>query len=107
MSQGVDILTPLTSVIVTGLAVLASFTDGEFISELSDIGVFNTVIFIFEYTVFLSILSIMIGIIYDVYALGPSVFFLFVFLFCYTILSTLQSIQLISSISINKSEWAE
>lgn len=107
VSQGVGILTPLTSVIVTGLAILASFTDEEFLSELSDIGVFTTIIFVFEYTVFLAIFSMSIGVIYTTYNLGSGVFYAFLFLFCYTILSTLQAIQLIASVSINKSEWAE
>ena len=107
VSQGVRGLRPLISVIVTGLAILASFSDRDFLSELADIEVFRTIIFVFEYTIFLSISALVIGILLLSYGVSRVGFFMFLFFFSYTIMSVLELVQLLASVSINKAEWAD
>lgn len=99
-------LAPITSVIITGLAILVSFTSREFLSELEDLGVFDNLVFVFEHTVFLSILTLSVGLISTSYQSTEELFYIFLFLFNYTLFSIVYLIELLAEISINKSRWA-
>jgi hypothetical protein len=107
VKSATNILAPITSVVVTGLAILVSFTDKEFLAELSDIQVFANIVFMFEHTVFLALSSLIIGIIINSYGFHPLMFYGFIFLFFYTIFSIIYLIQLLVELSINKSEWVK
>lgn len=107
VENSVGILAPITSVILTGLAILVSFTGGEFLARIKDMEgtVFLNILFVFEHTVFLSLLTTIVGVLLTSYQFSSFLFYSFVFLFSYTIFSVIYLIQLLVNMGINKSEY--
>lgn len=101
------ILAPITSVVVTGLAILVSFTDKEFLSELSNINVFNNIVFIFEHTIFLALFTLLLGVYLSGYYEVSFFYYIFLFFFLYTMFSVTYLIEMLVELSINKSNWVE
>lgn len=107
VESSVSTLAPITSVILTGLAILVSFTGGEFLARIRELegNVFSNILFMFEHTVILSLLAICIGLLLTSYQFSSALFYLYLFLFLYTLLSIIYLIQLLVNISLNKAEF--
>lgn len=78
----------LTAVIITGTAILVALTDKEFLALLKRKGIYNNLLFVFEYTTLLSILVSVSGIVlqsFDYFAAG---FYVFLFLYSYLLFAT-------------------
>lgn len=95
----------LTAFILAGLAILVSFTDKEFISELKSIGIYENIMFVFQYNIYLTIVTVLLGSVIQAYNLKGAVFYIFVFVFIYMVLSLIQMIDLIVTVGNKKAEF--
>lgn len=107
VETSLKLLFALTSFVVTGLAILVSFTDEDFLGELSDLGVYTNILFFFEYNIYLILTTALVGILYVTYDLGRGIFHLQVFLLTYSILSITELVELIANTGINKARFEE
>lgn len=96
----------LIAFILTGLAILISFSDEEFLALLKDLKIYNNIVFTFEYNVYLTIIVSVAGIIYQSYDLGAVGFFVFTFLFLYMLLSVANLVAMISTVGSKKARIA-
>jgi len=82
VNESTSIAVSLIAFIIAGLSIIISFSDREFLAELSDSGVYNILLFIFEYSILLSIATSVTGVLIRSYNLGAIPFFLvFVLIF--------------------------
>ena len=97
----------LTAFILTGLSVVIAFTDERFISELSEIGIYDTILFVFEYNMFAAVATSIIGIVVQSYKLSVIGFFVFLFFFIHMVLSITELIQVVVDIGTKKGRYEE
>lgn len=102
---GTKLAFSLTAFILAGLAILVSFTDKEFLADLKDWGVYENLMFIFQYNLYLALLVSVIGILSQAYGWGTYGFYLFAFLFTYMVLSIADMIDLIVTIGNQKARY--
>jgi len=102
---GTDISISLVVFILTGLALIVSFSDKKFLALLKDVGIYNNIMFIFQYTVYLAILSSITGGLVSSYKLYDAGFFIFLFIFMYTILSVMRMVGVIVAYGERKAKF--
>jgi hypothetical protein len=101
----VPVLASLTSFIITGLAVLVSLTNKDFLAELSDLGVYPNILFMFEFNIVLLGWTAILAVIITTYEVPNLLFYLFLFFFLYSVFSLTELMQLISNTGINKARY--
>lgn len=95
----------LTALILTGLSVLVAFTGSKFLSELKNLGIYENIMFTFEYTFYLTGLTAVIGIVVRSYDVGVIGFYLFLLTFIYMCFSVVSLIQLIVEFGNKKAKY--
>ena len=112
VSNSVPVSIALVSFILVGISILVSFSSEEFLELLHDLGIYNTILFNFEYTIHLSILTTIYGVLLQTYDLGlqeaglyNSAFFIYIFIFIYMILSVANLVSLIVSLGKQKARY--
>jgi hypothetical protein len=105
VGSATDLAISFTVFIVSGLAILVAFTDSRFIKKLKDIGVYQNIMFVFEYTIYLAISASVVGVILNSYGTTPIGYYIFLFLFIYMILSAVNLVQLIVSFGNKKAQF--
>jgi len=94
----------LIAVTLTGLAILVSLSDQEFIERFSESD-YNSLLFIFEYTVLLATLTTFSGILLQSVLFEKWVFFLFLFVFIHLLLAILSLVDLVVRFAKTKSTY--
>jgi hypothetical protein len=111
IQNAVPLAISLIAFILVGLSVVVSFSEERFLGLLKDIGIYDTILFNFEYTIYISIATAVSGIVFSTYStqlieLGvfTESFFLFLFLFTYMVFSVANIVALIVSIGSRKAK---
>lgn len=105
ISQATTFSISLTSLILIGLSILVAFTNREFLSELKNLGIYENIMFVFEYTFYLTAFTSIFGIVITSYSLGVVWFYLFLLLFIYMVFSVLSLIQLVVEFGNQKARY--
>jgi len=105
VNLGTNLAFSLTAFILAGLAILVSFTDKDFLADLKDWGVYENLMFVFQYNLYLALLVSVFGILSQAYGFGTYGFYLFAFLFIYMVLSIADMIDLIVTIGNQKARY--
>jgi hypothetical protein len=99
----------LIAFILASVSLLISFSDERFLRLLNDLDIYNTILFNFEFTLYLSIATTIVGILIQSYreiflsvGIYTSAFFIFVFLFVYMVLSTVNLVSVVISVGKRK-----
>lgn len=92
----------LIAVTLTGLAILVSLSDQEFVERFSESD-YNSLLFIFEYTVLLATLVTLSGVLLQSLLYDKWVFFVFLFLFIHLLLALLSLVDLVIRFAKTKS----
>lgn len=95
----------LIAFILTGLAVLASFSDNEFLALLKELEIYNEIMFSFQFTLYLAISVSVLGILIQSYAIPEWSFFIFLFTFSYMLFSISRFVQLIIDLGERRAEF--
>lgn len=113
IQNAVPLAISLIAFILVGLSVVVSFSEEIFLGLLKELGIYDTILFNFEYTIYLSIATAVAGIVFSTYSsqlmrfrIFTECFFIFVFLFTYMILSVANIVALIVSIGSRKAKLA-
>lgn len=103
----------LISFIIVGLSILVSFTDESFLSILKEVGVYDTIMFNFEFTAYIAISVGVLGIVTDAYesvllsvGIYPIIFWVYSLLFVYMVLATANIVSVIVSIGARRAKIA-
>lgn len=94
----------LIAVTLTGLAILVSLSDQEFVERFSESD-YNSLLFIFEYTVLVATLTTFCGVLLQSVLFEKWVFFLFLFLFTHLLLAVLSLVDLVIRFAKTKSTY--
>lgn len=94
----------LIAVTLTGLAILVSLSDQEFLERFSESD-YNSLLFIFEYAILLAILTTFCGVLLRSVLFEKWVFFLFLFLFTHLLLAVLSLVDLVVRFAKAKSTY--
>lgn len=95
---GTNVAISLLAFILTGLAVMATFSDADFLALLKKLGIYRRIMFVFQFDLYLAIGVTIYGIILQSYGLSPLRFFLFVFVFTYLMFSLSKFVDMIISL---------
>jgi len=113
IENAVPLAISLIAFILVGLSVLVSFSEERFLGLLKNLGIYDTILFNFEYTIYISIITAVTGIVFSTYSaqlmdsgVFSICFFFFVFLFTYMVLSVANIVALIVSIGSRKAKLA-
>ena len=105
VSESVQLAVSLLAFIIAGLALLVSFSDEEFLALLKDLEIYDNILFVFQYNIYIAILVSVTGIIYESYSVPRGLFFVYLFAFIYMILSVVMMIDLIVSFGDKKARF--
>lgn len=97
----------LIAFILTGLAVLASFSDPEFLSLLKDLEIYDEIMFSFQFTLYLAMAVAVLGIVLQSYSTPEWAFFVFIFSFTYMFFSLTRFVRLIVELGEKQAEFEE
>jgi hypothetical protein len=97
----------LIAFILTGLAVLASFSDSDFLRLLKQLEIYGDIMFSFQFTLYLTITVAIVGIILQTYHIPSWGFFMFLFLFSYMLFSLTRFVKLIVELGEKRAEFEE
>jgi len=97
----------ITSLIIVGLSVAVAFTSGDFLADLEELDIYDNMMFIFQYTLYLAILTTVVGAVVWGYSLGLAGFLLFLFLFIYTLFSVITLVHFIVDFGRKKARYEQ
>ncbi|MFB6233763.1 MAG: hypothetical protein ABEH81_06440 [Halopenitus sp.] len=97
----------LIAFILTGLAVLASFSDAEFLKLLKELEIYDEIMFSFQFTLYLAMTVAIVGIVLQTYTTPKWTFFVFLFLFVYMLFSLTRFVRLIVELGEKQAEFEE
>lgn len=113
VNHGTQLAISLTAFILAALSVLIAFSDEKFLGLLKDLQIYNTLVFTFEFSVYLALTTAVIGIITGAYApvlqeLGifSQAFLLYLFFFTYMVLAAADLVASVVSIGERKAKLA-
>jgi hypothetical protein len=113
IQNAVPLAISLIAFILVGLSVVVSFSEEKFLGILKGLGIYDTILFNFEYTIYISIATAVAGIVFSTYSsqlmsfgIFTECFFFFVFLFIYMVFSVANIVALIVSIGSRKAKLA-
>lgn len=113
ISGGTSLAISLTAFILAALAVLVSFSNEKFLALLKELEIYNTLIVNFEFSIYLALITSIMGIIIDSYSdhlqsFGylDEIFFIFVFFFIYMVLAAANLVSVIVSLGGRKAKLA-
>jgi len=104
IESGTTTAQTLTTVILTGVIILVSISDDDFFIELIKERNFETIMFSFEYTVGLAIITSVTGVIVQSYTFGLISYSVFTFLFFYTVFASLAIVSKIITFGHKKAQ---
>jgi len=104
IEQSTSLAISLTGFIIAGIAIIIALTDEEFLVYLKKEGVYNNLLFVFEYTVLLAIFVSFVGISFQSYDHGVTEFYSFLFLFLYLLFAASRLISNIISFGDRKGD---
>jgi hypothetical protein len=112
VANSIPLSISLVAFILAAVSLLISFSDQRFLRLLHDLDVYNTLLFNFEFTLYLSLMTTVVGILLQsyeslfypntVYIVG---FHIFVFFFVYMVLSTANLVSVVVSIGKRKARF--
>ncbi|WP_282349160.1 hypothetical protein [Haloferax volcanii] len=95
VAAATGISSSLIAVVLTGIAILVSLSSEQFLSFLREQDIYDRIMFVFEYTVALAIITSLLGSILQAVEYSEYMFWIFVFFFIYLLLSTMQIVSTI------------
>lgn len=109
LNNAVPLAVSLIAFILVGLSIVVSFSEEKFLGLLKHLGIYDTILFNFEYTIYVSLTTAVTGIVFSTYTeqlmefnVFTACFFIFVFLFTYMVFSVANIVALIVSIGSRK-----
>lgn len=105
VSRTTPLLTSLLSFVIVGLSIVVSFTDEEFLSKISELNIYQNVLFIFLFNIILITVVTLLSIVLPAYNRSANLFFPYVFLFLWSVFSVISMMQLVVNIGLNKAEY--
>jgi len=104
---GSKLTVAITSLIIAGLSVAVAFTSGDFLADLEKLDIYDNLMFVFQYTLYLAILTTVVGAVVWGYSLGLVGFLAFLFLFIYTLLSVVSLVHFIVDFGRKKAKYEQ
>lgn len=113
VNNGTPFAISLTAFILAGVSILVSFSDEKFLGLLKELEIYNTLIFNFEFGIYLAIITSGIGITLQTYSsilisIGyfNLFFYTYLFFFTYMILAAANIVSTVVSIGSRKAKLA-
>ena len=103
---GTNVSISLIAIIIAGISIIVSFSDQQFLSFLQENDIYDRVLFIFEYTAYIAILSSILGITIQTIGYTPLMFYLFTFIFTHLLIATIRLISIVITYGKKKGEYA-
>lgn len=106
VSLGTNTVRGLVAVTLTGLAILVSLSDRDFLVYFTNNGDLDALLFIFEYAVFLAVLSTVFGVFIQSIGFSDLSFYIFFFLFSHTLMTILSLVSALLRYADSKSNFS-
>lgn len=97
----------LIAFIITGLAVIASLSNAEFLKLLKDLEIYSEIMFSFQFTIYIAISVAITGIVLQTYKTPEWTFFIFLFLFSYMLFSLTRFVSLVVELGEKQAKFEE
>lgn len=105
VAQGFTFFTALIAFILTGLALVVSFSDKKFLALLKEKKIYNNLMFLFEFVIYLTALTAITSAIILSYNLVEQLFVIYLFLAVYTTTALLSLVGTIVSYGERKAKF--
>lgn len=103
----INIAISLAALIIAAFSILVSFSDRRFVIFLKELDVYESILFLFEWNIYIALFTTMFGVLINYFVSSSLLYGLYIFLFIYMILSILNLVSFITYFGLRKGEFEE
>lgn len=102
---GTNFSVSLAALILAGVSILIAFSDDELLADLKELGIYSNILFVFQYTLYLAVVTSVIGSVITSYGLLHPGFYAFLFFFAYTLFAVISLIEMLVTFGNKKARY--
>jgi len=107
VDTSIHIAVSLAALIIAAFSILVSFSNREFVTFLKELKIYDKILFLFEWNIYVAIITVMVGVLINYFIASSLIYVIYIFLFVYMICSILSLVSFITYFGLRKGEFEE